>query len=217
MDMPKCDDTKVAGNRTSRDWCEFRDDFNLPMNRCPEIWGRAFDEYFEPRLNTRYLDPIAAIQDIRKSVGEGFSMMAVLCTLIEFLESTFQGKKYRHLKRGETQQDMGEHEYSRSEDIFVSFLINRNFFSTQFSKPGLAKDFYESIRCGLLHEARTKNGWKIRDESSDGSMIDSTRKIVYRDDFHAAITDYIKWYRKALQTDHLRQEAFVRKFDHLCE
>jgi hypothetical protein len=215
--MPSCDDTRIAGGKTAHDWCEFRDKFNLHTNRSPEIWDRAFDEYFEPRLNARYLDPIAAIKDIGKSMGEGFSMLAILCTLIEFLEATFQGKKYRHLKRGETQENLGEDEYSRSEDMFISFLANRNNFSTQFNKPGLAKDFYESIRCGLLHEARTKNGWRIRDWSANGSMIDISNKIVYRDNFHAAITEYIKWYRKELRADQLRQEAFVRKFDHLCE
>ena len=55
---------------------------------------------------------------------------------------------------------MGTYEYSSSSDIFISFLTNRMPFKDEFNKDQ-ARDFYISVRCGLLHEARTKNGWTI--------------------------------------------------------
>ncbi|MDZ7583698.1 MAG: hypothetical protein U0938_02605 [Thiobacillus sp.] len=213
--MPKCDNTQIARYKTARDWCDFRDEFNLPKNPCPEIWVRAFDEYFYPRLETRYFHPIEAIKCIDKSEGEGFSILAILCTLIEFLESTAQGIKYRHLKRGEQKKDLLPYEYSSSEDTFKSFLTNRHPFCNHFDLAS-ATTFYEDIRCGLLHEARTKNGWKIWEKSGNQSIIDP-RKVIYRNDFQRAIEEFIAWYQNELQHNPLLQAAFVRKFDHLCE
>ena len=209
--MPKCDNTQIAGYKTARDWCDFRDDSNLPENTCPEIWGQAFDEFFCPRLETRYLQPIEAIKKIGKAEGEGFSMMAILCTLVEFLESTVQGRNYAF---GEEETDLA---YTKSDLIFISFLENRPPFSGKFN-DGLAKDFYIKIRCGLLHEAKTKGGWRILEESQDQStIIDRDKKILYRNDFQLAIKQFIAWYRNELQAKQKFQEAFVRKFDHLCE
>ncbi|MHB1145548.1 MAG: hypothetical protein ACYCZS_11675 [Thiobacillus sp.] len=209
--MPKRDDTQIAGYRTAQDWCDFRDEFNLSANPSPEIWVRAFDEYFYPRLETRYLQPIEAIKKIGKAEGEGFSMMAILCTLVEFLESTVQGRNYAF---GEKETDLV---YPKSDLIFISFLEKRPPFSGKFN-DGLAKDFYIKIRCGLLHEAKTKGGWRILEESQDQStIIDRDEKIVYRNDFQLAIKQFIAWYRNELQAKQKFQEAFIRKFDHLCE
>ena len=87
----------------------------------------------------------------------GSRILAIQCTLVEFLESTVQGVTYRYLRRGET---LGPHEYSSSSDLFVNFLCKRDPFARDFSEA-LAKEFYAGVRCGLLHEARTKNGWKV--------------------------------------------------------
>jgi len=42
------------------------------------------------------------------------------------------------------------------------------------------------------------------------------KKLVYRDNFHDALLNFIEWYRGALQTDQALQEAYLRKFDSLC-
>ena len=42
-------------------------------------------------------------------------------------------------------------------------------------------------------------------------------KIVYRDRFHAALLEFIEWYRGALPSDAALQAAFIRKFDSLCQ
>lgn len=34
----------------------------------------------------------------------------------------------------------------------------------------LAQDFYEGVRCGLLHEARTKNDRTIKAEGPTGTL-----------------------------------------------
>jgi hypothetical protein len=147
--------------------------------------------------------------------GEGFLIVAVQCSQIEFLESTLQGTSYRYVPRRKGAQQKGPYEYSGSGDIFASFLVNRSPFKNDFTQ-GIARDFYEGVRCGLLHEARTKNGWTILAKKSGGQTIDANRKVIYRDNFQAALLAFVEWYRVALPSDRPLQEAFIRKFDSLC-
>ena len=145
--------------------------------------------------------------------GEGFSIAAVQCSLIEYLESTIQGKSYRYRRDGDP--PLGQYEYSNSGSIFESFLMNRPPFDGEFPQQ-LARDFYVSVRCGVLHEARTKNGWTILAKSKTGQIIDATLKIVYRDNFQSGLLRFVKWYKGELPSRRDLQEAFLRKFDSLC-
>lgn len=177
--------------------------------------GTAFTEYFQGRLSARYLDPIKVLQDNGTFQGEGFSIAAIQCSLIEFLESAVQGKSYRLLVKGAP--PLGPFEYNRSGDMFESFLVKRAPFSAEFN-AATAHDFYEGVRCGLLHEARTKNAWVIW--AKHGSrIIDAcgAQKILYRDDFQKALLDFIAGCRTSLTTDPVIQAAFIRKFDSLCK
>jgi hypothetical protein len=89
-------------------------------------------------------------------------------------------------------------------------------FNAEFN-AATAHDFYEGVRCGLLHEARTKNGWVIWAKHG-GRIIDVTgaSKILYRDDFQTALLDFIAAFKVMLTSDRLVQAAFIRKFDSLC-
>jgi hypothetical protein len=209
--MKTIGDIYIAGSKTTDDWKAFKP--TLAPGGNPAVWETAFAEYFHGRLSARYLDPIKVLQDNGTLQGEGFSIAAIQCSLIEFLESAVQGKSYRLLRRG---PPLGPHEYSRSGDMFESFLVNRAPFNTEFD-AARAHDFYEGVRCGLLHEARTKNGWVIW--AKHGSrIIDATgaQKILYRDDFQKGLLDFVAWYKSALTSDSAIQEAFIRKFDSLC-
>ena len=137
--------------------------------------------------------------------------MAIQCSLIEFLESSYQGVNYTYLLKG---QALGNFEYFASRNIFVSFLCNRQSFSTLFTEAS-ANDFYANVRCALLHEARTKNGWRIKACNSSGAIADTTNRFVYRDHFQEGMLNYINQYGKDLQTSNTLQEAFVRKLDNL--
>src|SRR5690606_30206708 len=99
--------------------------------------------------------------------------------------------------------------------MFVSFLETYEPFKCMFSKTG-AGDFYASVRCGLLHEARTKGTWKIRVCQSAILAIDAEAKVVYRDKMQAAVDQVLDWYGQQLCVDADLQQAFIRKFDSLC-
>lgn len=202
-------DDYIAGSKTRADWLELRPRL---VPGAADGWKEAFTEYFRRRLELRYLHPIQVLQENGTFSGEGFSIVAIQCTLIEFLESTAQGTNYRYARRGAT---LGSYEYSSSQDVFTAFLRNRQPFSTIFDAPS-AQDFYVGVRCGLLHEARTKNGWRVWAESEDGRAVDVGARIVFRDDFQRGLLAYVQNYGEQLQNDPLLQAALIRKFDHLC-
>jgi len=202
-------DTFVAGSKTCGDWRAFRKQLVPGGDVAP--WRAAFQDYFQARISLRYMKPIAWIQKYGTKQGEGFSIVAIHCTLVEFLESTIEGVNYRYVRKG---QKLGQFEYSQSGPIFVNFLSKRQPFAKSFSEP-IAQDFYESVRCGLLHEARTKNGWLIRAEDQTGDIVKG--RILFRNNFHDALIQFIEWYGKVLSADKDVQTAFIRKFNGLCE
>ena len=209
--MKTVGDVYIAGSKTIDDWNAFRK--TLVPSGDQAFWKEAFDSYFHERLSLRYLEPIRVLQEHGTFQGEGFSIVAIQCTLIEFLASTVEGRNYRFRRAGDP--PLGPHEYSNSSDLFIAFLETRQPFQNYF-EHALARDFYEGVRCGLLHEARTKNGWTIWAKGPGEVVIDTAQKIVYRNDFQDAILAFVKWYEVALTSDVLLQEAFIRKFDSLC-
>ena len=200
----------IAGCKKPSDWHRFKDRLVHDPNQA--LWQQTFDEYFMQRLNLRYFNPIKILQTNGTFVGEGFSIMAILCTLVEFLESTFKGLKYRFVRN---KNDLAQFEYNVSRDIFVNFLSKRTSFSNHFDKD-LAFEFYKNVRCGLLHEAHTKGDWTIWAKSSNGTIIEKESKTVYRDDFRDAFDKYIADYGANLLIESELQEAFIRKFDFIC-
>jgi len=146
---------KIAGNLTAKDWhsleSRIRNDFSNI-----ELWNQALD-MFELRLNERYIKPAEEIQNNLSASGEGFAITTLLCSLIEALETFHEGMCYKFEKpRMNTEYGNG-----KSQLLYVQFLSKRKPFSEVFNEE-LAKDFYKNVRCSLLHEAMTKNGWKIR-------------------------------------------------------
>jgi len=100
---------------------------------------------------------------------------------------------------------------------FVDFLVNRKPFSAAFGDRDLALEFYQAVRCGLMHEAQTKRGWIIWATSHRKAIIDRRERIVFRDDFHEALQEFLQAYRDDLLSNPETQAAFTRKFDSLCE
>ena len=213
MKLPN--DTRIAGAKTVAHWTEMRG--RLTGGSDPAAWADAFDHFFKGRLESRYFEPIRAIDNLRQDSGEGFAIVVLHCSLIEFLAATLEGKIYRlPPKKGEPLLDCRT-EYSSSRKMFVRFLENYEPFKNMVSKQGTAEDFYGSVRCGLLHEARTKGRWKIRVCESATQAIDADGKVVYRNKMQAAFDQFVDWYGQQLPMDAQLQQAFIRKFDSLCD
>jgi hypothetical protein len=209
--MSEADSVIIAGSKTCGDWRAFRASLVPGGDRAQ--WESAFEDYFRARIHLRYLEPIRVLQENDTLRGEGFSIVAIHCTLIEFLESTIQGINYRYAR---TDADLDPFEYRLSGPVFCNFLSKREPFAKVFN-GSLAQDFYSNVRCGLLHEARTKNGWLIRAKSPTGTIVDAGKRILFRDDFHDALLRFIDGYKASLISEPVFQEAFLRKFDSLCD
>ena len=72
----------------------------------------------ESNLRTRFLNPIDWILEKRHDCGEGFSVVALQCVLIEFLEAFYQGSLYTTSKKPR------EFEYNSSKQLFSDFRNN---------------------------------------------------------------------------------------------
>lgn len=73
-------------------------------------------------INDRFLKPIEKILKGDEQSGEGFTIVAIDCILMEFLEALHQGRVYRYR---ESNRPGPPQEYSGSQELFVSFLSTR--------------------------------------------------------------------------------------------
>lgn len=204
------DDIYITNVKQVKDWFEIRE--QLLIDNSEDIWRKVFDEFYWARINERYLVPVKIIRKHRESTGEGYSIMAILCSLIEFLESTWQGINYRYGTRP------AENEYRSSRDVFVSFLTARAPFSGEFNSE-LAGEFYEKVRCGVLHEARTKGQWIISATDVAVPIIrrEGDKVRLNRNQFADAIEECVllHYYNALLESVPVKQ-AFIRKWDAIC-
>lgn len=214
--MPNKPTEYISGWKTDVDWNNAK--ATLTVGGEPAVWKKAFDDFFRTRLELRYLTPIKVLQDNGTFSGEGFSIVAIQCSLIEFLESSVRGLKYRWVRNP---AQLANDEYSSSSQIFEDFLTTRHPFAPDFlvpaGAPSIAHDFYVGVRCGLLHEARTKNGWRVRASDPLPRTIDPANKIVFRDNFQKALLEFVDAYGVDLEQDAAYQAAFIKKFDDLCQ
>lgn len=202
--------TQIAGKKTVRDWLNLKNllqkDFNNNV-----LWDKAFI-FFKDRLFTRYINPAQKIHNdiCSKVLGEGFAISTILCSLIEALETFYQGKHFTPKK------PHNEYEYTngKSKEIFTNFLTQREPFKSEFKS--LASDFYYNVRCSLLHEAATRNGWVIRIDTARLIEKKSNKKVLNRYLFIESVKKYIASYKQELLKDNERKKAFIRKMDSIC-
>jgi hypothetical protein len=177
------------------------------------LWEEAYLKFYFERIETRYLRPMQLIERSGAKLGEGFAMVALFCTLVEYLESCEQGKNFRY-PRG-----TGPYEYGIKEAgvVFKSFLRDREPFRS-LVPSSLVDSFYQDVRCGLLHEAKTKGRWEILPGGSSGVLIKQSngRITLFRNEIRPSLDKYFEGYRKRLLSHQATQEALIRKFDYLC-
>ncbi|WP_197432708.1 hypothetical protein [Pseudovibrio brasiliensis] len=203
-------DDYIAGSLRTQDW-QIRKR-KLEEGATAELWADTFDEFLLTRLDTRYLKPIRILQANGCFEGEGFAIVSVQCALLEFLAALKIGKNYRYVRN---RADLEAYEYNGSKVLFRDFLMTEEPFKDWFTSDEEAESFYANVRCALLHEARTKDGWRIW--ATGSPAVDPKNKIVRRNSLYEAIDQYLVSYGQLLTEDKRSQEAFIRKFDHLAD
>lgn len=228
-------DMKIAGNLTIFNWDELSNILNCEND---DNWGLAF-YFFEERIRTRYINPIKSILEIGDNLGEGFAVVNLQCSLIETIESFINGcnSEYRN---GKTlwKKDVTII-FKSNKEIFKSFFDKRKPF-IDYDKKIDGVEFYQDVRCGLLHETQTKNNWKIRCDTTKSDLAyqeipngDFVEKIIYRENFQRDLEATVENYKNAISKgenlsgdkiqkfngitiEELRKN-FRDKFNHICE
>jgi hypothetical protein len=130
------------------------------------------------------------------------------------LETFRSGKTYR---RATKEWPLNQQtEYFVSEPIFKNFLTKQEPFKSHFSINSLADNFYENVRCAILHEAATRNGWTIRVDTSSLIEIRDDFPVLNRVLFVEGIKTYLQNYKLELLGTKELKVCFTRKMDSIC-
>lgn len=173
----------------------------ISVQRCCEFLESKDKEnlanFIYDRLYERYIKPFDyPSDDYIKNYKNGFAIMTSCCLLIETYVS-FTNKNFRNTT-------------SQSGRAFGFFFTSESRFSdlaaggktkdgaiANKKDGGLPNDFYENVRCGILHNAETKNGWTITRER-DAHYFDPKTKIINATKFANRLKEVLKDYKKNL-------------------
>ncbi len=218
--------TEVVKWQSIRDCCKDGDYLYSPN------WNSAI-KLFENRFRNKFINPLNRLFKADTKSGEGFTIVMVQCALIETFAAFREGKYFRY------DNVLSPYEYKDSIELFIKFLteipefngvfylVNANGVKTA-NTPFNSNDFYKKVRCGLMHETRTKGNWKITSGNStnDKSIVSKRRRngncnIIYRDLLQRDLISYFKRYIIELKQDTeegiLLRRNLARKFDQLYD
>lgn len=212
------DNIRISRDFNVGQWKNLRK--NLFKNNL-EDWEGAIS-IFNDRISSRFLNPINSINnetDFEKRAGEGFSISLILIVLMESLASFEIGKIYTQEKK------FSPHLYNSSAKLFNEFLKNNEIFKEKFPNNRDARDlFYKNIRCGLVHEARTKNNDIILSNKSSRTansnlfyFKENNQYILNRDLFYETLKEFLEKYKNNLRLNcgDLRKK-FILKMDEVA-
>lgn len=126
------------------------------------------------RFTERYIAPA------RAKPRHGFMMMAVSCLMIETLESFRQG---------------WDNSDRRGKEAFCAFFDHWDTFK---DFRGHAEAFYIGVRCGILHQAETTRGWRIRRGRS--VLFDPLNRVVNAERFLSCLNEVLNSFCGDLKT-----------------
>lgn len=134
-------------------------------------------EFIYHRLYGRYLK-VFNFKDktFEKEYKNGFSIMANCCLLIETYVS-FIHKEFRNTNK----QSAKTFGYFFSTEIkfkeFSEGALNEKGGISTKKEGGTPNDFFENVRCGILHNGETRNGWLINRDSTKPYFNKDTKEI----------------------------------------
>ena len=150
----------------------------------------AISCFIKERFEERYFKFIDESQNVH-----GFTQLAICCLVIETLESFYQG-------RGNTKN--------------FSAKMFSDFFSRETPLKVFASSnnwFYSDIRCGILHQGETLNGWRIR---KSGSLLDNKAKTINAKQFTSELRKAVTVYAAQLIVSVESWKMFKKKMKVIC-
>ncbi|MBQ4859244.1 hypothetical protein [Pseudoalteromonas sp. MMG007] len=152
-------------------------------------------EFLKQRYEERFIAPFE-----NNSLKHGFSMMAVSCLMVESLISMQKGVN----ETSDMRDDENKKIYPSK--LFEEFFTNSNHLN---SFTGLGYEFYKNIRCGILHQAESTNGWRVR---RDGKLVNKTDKVINATKFLKALKMELSDYLDLLNNSDFTEQIWVNLF-----
>ncbi|MBO1110684.1 hypothetical protein [Bordetella petrii] len=157
----------------------------------------ALADFIKCRFEDRYLVPAGVDRPSDDSI-HGFTMMAIACLSIETLQAFYDGLPDT---RGQ------------SAAMFLGFFANVELAGELKVFNG-NEWFYPDIRCGILHQAETRNGWRIL---RCGPLLDKPGRTINARKFLDGLRESVHLYAGLLKTDPSRLEKFHSKMAGMVE
>ncbi len=152
------------------------------------------------KLSRRYLK---VIDTADKSDISSFMVMAICCFIIETLECFYEG--LLDTKKTKEGVRVFKEFFEREKDNFPDLACK-------------STDFYYSVRCGLLHQGETMNGWFLLKE---GKLFESSNGLkningeLFLHGTKKAIENYITLLKEKTFLDECWEHAFI-KLNQVC-
>jgi len=164
--------------------------------------------FLRERYSERFFRPIRCLREAPgNEQGYGFAITALCCLLVETIQCYREGVptssdgELGYLEKLPLNSNApADYKLVRpwpfaggSTGAFKSFFSNsqhREYF------PDVdGKEFYEKIRCGLLHQAQTKGTWRL---VRTGKFWDASEKSINRDEFAVRLEECFDGYLEEL-------------------
>ena len=162
-------------------------------------WEKAI-EIIDDRIKGRYIEPMIQLSNDYKK--NGFAITALGCLLIETLYQFENGLPDTN---------------GASKMSFNTQLEKMMIQTTGLPAPGYFEDFYDCFRCGILHQAQTKNGSRLT-TASDRILYDKNGLLYLSvPKFLEMIRLYFSSYKKELSDgNYALRKNFVKKMNLIC-
>jgi len=132
-------------------------------------------------------------------------MLTLDCLLIDTIQSFREGR----IKGSE----------GSTAQAFLKFFRQSPALSVEFSSRRVIDDFFDAIRCGLMHDGETRKGWRVR-RRHQTKVIETVPGgfVLYRDNFHKAVEAEFQTYLENLgdQKSVTLRENFLLRMDAIC-
>ena len=183
---------RISPRYTTEHWKAI--DFNTEHG-----WQKAVT-ILDDRLRGRFFAPIRLIEN---EYGAGFAILALHSLLIETLQQFREGTI-------DTPRGKGE-------KYFIKFLTETSF--NKYFNSDLAAQFYDVIRCGVLHQGEVKGNSVVRCDvplvrwTKDKNGLEINRRLLNAK-FEKVFDEYLAQLRDP--ANRILRERFRNKMNHIC-
>lgn len=147
---------------------------------------KKISKFVYNRFYRRYLMPF---DEVDTDFNSGFAQMAVCCLMIEAMES------FRHGWEDTNKLKDNHNKKIKGGTIFGDFFQHYPEF---IAFKDLGDEFYDSIRCGILHQAETRNGWRLVREDKY-PLLNKEKRIIHSARFRYRMKTSLRKYCRELE------------------